>query len=292
MLIKDNHIFRMGDGKETAVHVKQGETVVFDARDGFNNQIPDESYVMDRLDWDNVNPAAGPVYIEGAEKGDILKIEIVDIDVAEEGTMCALPGSGILGDIVEKSEAKKVKIVDGCAVFDNFKIPVTPMIGVIGVAPEGEPIPCGVPGNHGGNMDNTKIAKGATLYLPVFHDGAYLACGDCHAGMGDGEIMVTGVEIPAKISLKFEVIKGKSITEPRLEDDECIYTISSDVDIEKAIYSATKTMADILQDKLGYSLNQAGMLISLAGNLQFCQGVDPALTVRMAVPKTICDKII
>ena len=101
-----------------------------------------------------------------------------------------------------------------------------------------------------------------------------------------------GVEIPAKISLRFEVIKGVSITEPRLEDDENIYTISSDVDIEKAIYSATKTMAEILQDKLGYNLNKAGMLISLAGNLQFCQDVDPALTVRMAVTKTISDKVL
>ena len=292
MIIKDNYIFRMGDGMENAVHVKQGEIVIFDARDGFNNQIPDESYVMDRLDWSGVNPATGPVYIEGAEKGDVLKVEIIDIDVAPEGTMCALPDSGVLGADVEKSEAKKVKIVDGCAIFDDFKIPVKPMIGVIGVAPEGEPIPCGVPGNHGGNMDNTKIAKGATLYLPVFHDGAYLSCGDCHAGMGDGEIMVTGVEIPAKISLRFEVVRGKSIKEPRLEDDECIYTISSDIDIEKAIYSATKTMAEILGDKLGYSLNKAGMLISLAGNLQFCQVVDPALTVRMAVPKEICDKVL
>lgn len=292
MIIKDNYIFRMGDGKENAVRVKQGEIITFDALDGFCNQIPDESYVMDRLDWDNVNPATGPAYIEGAEKGDILKIEIIDIDVADEGTMCALPGSGVLGGDVVQSEVKKVKVVDGCAVFDNFKIPVKPMIGVIGVAPEGEPVPCGVPGNHGGNMDNAKIVKGATLYLPVFHDGAYLSCGDCHAGMGDGEIMVTGVEIPAKISLRCEVIKGKTIKEPRLEDAENIYTISSDVNIEKAIYSATKTMAEILQDKLGYNLNKAGMLISLAGNLEFCQVVDPALTVRMALPKNICSEII
>ena len=110
--------------------------------------------------------------------------------------------------------------------------------------------------------------------------------------MGDGEIIVTGVEIPAKISLRFEVIKGVSITEPRMEDDECIYTISSDENIEKAIYSATKTMCEVLQKHLGYNLNKAGMLTSLVGNLQFCQVVDPALTVRMAIPKYICDKIL
>lgn len=292
MLINDNYIYKMGDGKDKAVRVKPGEIIVFDAKDGFSNQIPDESYVMDRLDWDNVNPATGPAYIEGAQKGDVLKIEIIDIEVEPEGTMCALPGSGVLGNDVKESEVKKVKVEDGCALFDNFRIPVEPMIGVIGVAPEGESVPCGVPGNHGGNMDNAKIKKGAVLYLPVFHDGAYLSCGDCHAGMGDGEIMVTGVEIPAKISLRCEVIKGVSIAEPRLEDNEYIYTISSDVNIEKAIYSATKTMCEILQKHLGYNLNKAGMLTSLVGNLQFCQVVDPALTVRMAIPKTVCDKVL
>ena len=166
------------------------------------------------------------------------------------------------------------------------------MIGVIGVAPENESITCGTPGTHGGNMDNKRITKGSTLYLPVYKDGAYFACGDVHACMGDGEIMVSGVEIPAKVTLSFEVIKGMSIEEPRLEDEDYIYTISSDEDIEKAIYNVTKIMNKIIQKHLGYSFNDAGMLLSACGNVKICQVVDPKRTVTMQLSKTICSKIL
>ena len=292
MIIKDMCVFALGDNKENAVKVQQGEILEFHTRDCFNNQIDSEDYVMDVLDWDHINPATGPVFIEGAEKGDVLKVEILDIELDDMGTMCCLPENGVLGADITENQVKKVPIKDGKAIFNQFELPLNPMIGVIGVAPENEPIPCGTPGRHGGNMDNTKIAKGATLYLPVFHDGAYFGCGDVHACMGDGEIMVSGVEIGAVVSLRFTVLKGISIDNPRLEDADNIYTIASSEDLEKAIYTATKDMCGILQKNLGYTLNEAGMLMSACGNLQFCQVVDPERTVRMAIPKTICDKVL
>ena len=292
MIIKDMCVFALGDSKENAVKVQQGEILEFHTRDCFNNQIDSEDYVMDVLDWDHINPATGPVYVEGAEKGDVLKVEILDIKLDDMGTMCCLPENGVLGADITENQIKKVPVKDGKAIFNQFSLPLNPMIGVIGVAPENESVPCGTPGRHGGNMDNTKIAKGATLYLPVFHDGAYFGCGDVHACMGDGEIMVSGIEIGAVVSVRFTVLKGVSIDNPRLEDAENIYTIASSEDIEKAIYTATKDMCGILQKNLGYTLNEAGMLMSAAGNLQFCQVVDPERTVRMAIPKTICDKVL
>ena len=292
MIIKDMCVFALGENKEADVKVPQGEIIKFHTNDCFNNQIDSEDYVMDVLDWDHINPATGPVFIEGAEKGDVLKVEILDIELDDMGTMCCLPENGVLGADITENQVKKVPIKDGKAIFNQFELPLNPMIGVIGVAPENEPIPCGTPGRHGGNMDNTKIAKGATLYLPVFHDGAYFGCGDVHACMGDGEIMVSGVEIGAVVSLRFTVLKGISIDNPRLEDADNIYTIASSEDMEKAIYTATKDMCDILQKNLGYTLNEAGMLMSACGNLQFCQVVDPERTVRMAIPKTICDKVL
>ena len=281
MIIKDMCVFALGDNKENAVKVQQGEILEFYTRDCFNNQIDSEDYVMDVLDWDHINPATGPVYVEGAEKGDVLKVEILDIVLEDEGTMCCLPENGVLGADITENQIKKVPIKDGKAIFNQFELPLNPMIGVIGVAPENESVPCGTPGRHGGNMDNTKIAKGATLYLPVFHDGAYFGCGDVHACMGDGEIMVSGVEIGAVVKVKLTVIKGVSIDNPRLEDAENIYTIASNEDIEKAIYTATKDMCGVLQKHLGYTLNEAGMLMSAVGNLQFCQVVDPERTVRL-----------
>lgn len=292
MIIKDNYVVALGDKKEEAVHVKQGEVLEFCTRDCFNNQITSEDYVMDGLDWDHINPATGPVYVEGAEAGDVLKVEILDIILDKEGTMCALPENGVLGNDVTETTIKKIPVADGIAAFNQFELPLNPMIGVIGVAPKEAPIPCGTPGHHGGNMDNTKIAKGSTLYLPVFHDGAYFCCGDVHACMGDGEIMVTGVEIAATVVVRFEVIKGVSIDNPRLEDEKYIYTIASDEDLEKAIYVATKAMCGILEKHLGYSMNEAGMLMSACGDLQFCQVVDPERTVRMAIPKVICDNVL
>jgi amidase len=292
MIIKDMCVFALGDNKENAVKVQQGEILEFHTRDCFNNQIDSEDYVMDVLDWDHINPATGPVYVEGAEKGDVLKVEILDIKLDDMGTMCCLPENGVLGADITENQIKKVPVKDDKAIFNQFELPLNPMIGVIGVAPENESVPCGTPGRHGGNMDNTKIAKGATLYLPVFHDGAYFGCGDVHACMGDGEIMVSGIEIGAIVSVRLTVLKGVSIDNPRLEDAENIYTIASSEDIEKAIYTATKDMCGILQKNLGYTLNEAGMLMSAAGNLQFCQVVDPERTVRMAIPKTICDKVL
>ena len=292
MIIKDMCVFALGDNKENAVKVQQGEILEFHTRDCFNNQIDSEDYVMDVLDWDHINPATGPVYVEGAEKGDVLKVEILDIKLDDMGTMCCLPENGVLGADITENQIKKVPVKDDKAIFNQFELPLNPMIGVIGVAPENESVPCGTPGRHGGNMDNTKIAKGATLYLPVFHDGAYFGCGDVHACMGDGEIMVSGIEIGAVVYVRLTVLKGVSIDNPRLEDAENIYTIASSEDIEKAIYTATKDMCGILQKNLGYTLNEAGMLMSAAGNLQFCQVVDPERTVRMAIPKTICDKVL
>lgn len=292
MIIKDQYIFALGDDCDKAIKVNIDEEIVFYTRDCFNNQIDSCDYVMDELDWEHINPATGPIYIEEAKAGDILKVNILDIELDEEGTMCALYENGVLGLDVAVNEIKKVKVDNGYCLFNDLKLPVNPMIGVIGVAPENESITCGAPGTHGGNMDNKRITKGSTLYLPVYKDGAYFACGDVHACMGDGEIMVSGVEIPAKVTLSFEVIKGMSIEEPRLEDEDYIYTISSDEDIEKAIYNVTKIMNKIIQKHLGYSFNDAGMLLSACGNVKICQVVDPKRTVTMQLSKTICSKIL
>ena len=161
------------------------------------------------------------------------------------------------------------------------------MIGVIGVAPENGSINCGTPGNHGGNMDNKRITEGATLYFPVFHNGAIFSLGDVHAAMGDGEVMVSGVEISADVKVRLSVIKGLSIETPMLENDDICGVIYSHEEIEKAVFHAVRIMNDTVQKKLGLSLNDAGMLLSAVGDLKFCQVVDPERTVMMCIPKSI-----
>ena len=202
--------------------------------------------------------------------------------------MCALPESGVLGSLVKEEAVKRIKVEDGKVHFtDKLVFDVTPMIGVIGVAPKNGSINCGTPGCHGGNMDNKRIKVGASLYFPVFHDGAIFSLGDVHAAMGDGEVMVSGVEISADVKVRLSVIKGISIETPMLENEEICGVIYSHEEIEKAIFHAVRIMNERVQENLGLSFNEAGMLLSAVGDLRFCQVVDPERTVMMCVPKKV-----
>lgn len=293
MKISGETIFAMSAENKPAAVVKDQDVVVFETKDCFNNQLLGEDAVLDELDWNAINPATGPVFVEGAMPGDVLKVSILDIQVAPVGTMAAIPDNGVLGKDITHSALKKIEVKEGLAYFSpDITISCKPMIGVIGVAPKEGTIPCGEPGSHGGNMDNTRIAAGSVLYLPVFHEGALLAMGDVHACMGDGEIMVTGLEIPAEVTVKIEVLKGLSITDPMLENEDSCYTISSDKNLENAIYKAVSDMNHIVMKQLHMSLEEAGMLLSAMGNLEFCQVVDPKRTVRMGMKKTVLKRLV
>ena len=268
--------------------VRAGEMVTFETVDAFGGQVTTADQPINSLDWSRVNPATGPLYVMGAEPGDTLKIEIVNIEVDSMGIMAAIPGAGLFGDKVLHPDIKIVPLHDGYGIFsEEIKIPLKPMIGVIGVAPAGEAIPCGVPGSHGGNMDNAKITAGTTLYLPVFVPGALLAMGDLHAAMGDGEVMVTGVECGGKVTVLVDVLKGKPLSNPQHEDSYYYYTIASHDHLLAAVREAAEDMQALVMEKLGLSWNESGMLISASGNAQICQVVDPKLTARFAMPKSI-----
>ena len=289
MRVEGQTVYAMWGKNRPGWKVKSGSELTFVTRDCFDNQLLGEDARLEGLDWEAINPATGPVWIEDALPGDVLKVTIQEIRVAEFGTMAAIPGNGVLGELVKENVLKHIRVRDGIAEFSpGIRIPCSPMIGVIGVAPAGEEaIPCGEPGSHGGNMDNTRIGAGTVLYLPVFQEGALLAMGDVHACMGDGEIMVTGLEIPAEVDVQVEVLKGVSIRNPMLETREACYTIASDEELEKAVFSAVYDMTQVVMRQLDMSLEEAGMLLSAMGNLQFCQVVDPKRTVRMEMKRSV-----
>jgi len=290
---KNQYVYNMSAENLPALKVKAGCVVEFHTYDCFQNQITNQEQSISELNWGQINPATGPLYIEDAKVGDILKVDILKIDINDYGVMASIPGAGLLGDEVKEPEVKVLPIINGKVEFnDNIKIPINPMIGVIGVAPNGEAISCGTPGSHGGNMDNKKIKEGTTLYLPVFVEGALLSMGDLHGAMGDGEIMVSGLEVGGKVQVKVDIIKNNKINNPILEDKENYYTIASHEDLLNAIKIATKDMQELVMRKLNLSFNEAGMLLSAAGNAEICQVVDPLLTVRFTMPKSILNEIL
>jgi len=288
----EHKIYQMSKENVPVANVKSGTEIEFETLDCYGNQIKSEEQGVSELNWDHINPATGPVFIEGAEVGDVLKVRIGEIKFASTGIMAAVPGAGLLGDLVTSSEAKFLKIEDGYVHFNStIKVPVNPMIGVIGVAPATEGISCGTPGSHGSNMDNKKITVGTTLYLPVFTEGALLAIGDLHAAMGDGEIMVTGVEVSGSVKVKVDVIKGKSIAHPILETESHYYTMASHEDLLEAVKISTLEMQKLVMEKLDLSFNEAGMLLSMAGDAEIAQVVDPLLTARFGLSKTVLPEI-
>ena len=135
-------------------------------------------------------------------------------------------------------------------------------------------------------MDTTDITEGSTLYLPVAADGAMLALGDLHAVMGDGEVCVTGLEIPGQVSLELEVIKNKKIEWPILETKYSIQVIASDESLEEASRLALESMIDLVEKNLDLSFEDAYILSSLAVDLKISQVVNPKNTARAAIKKS------
>ena len=192
--------------------------------------------------------------------------------------------------MVSEALTKIIEIKDDFAIFsDEIKIPIRPMIGVIGVATRKEDglIATDTPFRHGGNMDTTDITQGTTLYLPVAVDGAMLALGDLHAVMGDGEVCVTGLEIPGRVTLEVNLIKNKEISWPILETRDSIQVIASDSDLEKAARLALEEMIRILERAKGLSFEEAYILSSLAVDMKISQLVNPKKTARTAISKDI-----
>lgn len=289
-LSKESYVYAMSADNKPALRVKSGTTIEVETYDCFLNQIDSEGTSYNSINWDQINPATGPIYIEEAKPGDILKVEIKKIELADEGTMVTGPELGVMGCEITDFSIKKLPVRDGNVFFnEKVQFPITPMIGVIGVAPEEGRINCGTPGDHGGNMDTTMITENATLYFPVFHDGALLSLGDVHAAMGDGEVSVSGVEIPAKVTIHVSVIKGESISTPVVENDEGFAFIVSKLTLDEAAEVATKEMVHYLMNRTGMELYEVTMLLSAVGHVQVSQIVDPLKTARMYVPKSVLE---
>ena len=283
-----NVVYSMSAENKPAASCKPGETVVFETQDCFSNQIQTEDVLFETTDWDTVNPATGPLEIEGAEPGDTLKVEIKKMDLNDHGVMVAVPEMGFLNNFIEESETKIITIEQNKAVFsDKIKIDLNPMIGVIGCSPgkDEEAVPCGTPASHGGNMDTKVITEGSTLYFPVKVSGAMLAMGDLHAAMGDGEVVISGVEIAGEVTVKVDVIKGKEITDPMVERNDAFYTIASGPILDAAAKKAADNMFTFLKQRLDLENNELAMLMSVICDLQVSQVVDPEKTARMRVDK-------
>ncbi len=285
---RDTVVYAMSPDNTPVAHAASGDTLCFETHDCFGGQIIRPEDRMGMLDWSRINPATGPVYVDGAEPGDTLKVEILRIDLAAQAVTVEAPGEGLTGLAATVETTAVFPIAEGGLRFnDRLTLPLRPMIGVIGTAPAEGEVSTGTPAAHGGNMDCKRIGPGATLYLPVNVPGGLLAMGDLHAVMGDGEVCVCGAEIAGEVTVRVSVVKGQPLPLPFLVTETHAMAIHSAPGLDAAAEGATLQMRAFLAEQVQLPAHEAGMLLSLMGDLCICQAVDPNKTCRMELPLTL-----
>jgi amidase len=229
--------------------------------------------------------------VNGAEPGDSLLVLIKKIELDSQGFTAIKAKVGLLGERAPQFKTRIIKIERGwCEFSEQVRFPVRSMVGTIGVAPASGEIAALYPGPHGGNMDNNEVRTGCTVHLPVQVTGALLSVGDVHASMGDGEVTMIGLEIPAVVTLTVNVQKGEDASRPWIETDDGKWiTTGDDLDMATASRIACDEMVNLLMKKLSLSFEDAYMLASVRADLRICQSCDPGklpVTTRMEYQHT------
>jgi acetamidase/formamidase len=283
------------------LRIEPGDSVSFECVDASGGQVQTGMTTAELLTIDRtrIHALTGPVWVEGAEPGDVLQIDVLSTRHAGWGWSSVIEGLGFLKDRFREPYLFHWQL-DGesTASLAPAVVPVRPFLGVMGVA-RAEP---GVfrtrpPGPFGGNLDVRELCAGSRLYLPVFNHGALFSCGDGHAAQGDGEVCINGIECPLDVTLRFHLHKQQPLTGPIVEASEVAAADSSadswvvvetGTDLADAARAATSRMVDLLASRWGFTEIHAYILCSVALKLRLSQVVnEPVYTVSAALSKQI-----
>ncbi|MEO1052352.1 MAG: acetamidase/formamidase family protein [Bacteroidota bacterium] len=255
--------------------------------------INSKASALDSLSFDPIHPLTGPVYVEGAEVGDVIAVKLHKIEIGDWGWTAVVPGFGFLADQFTEPYLRTFALgKDGESVKfnDKISIPLRPFPGVMGVAPATDSMLSTIPPRaNGGNMDDPHMIEGTTVYFPVFVEGALFSIGDAHAAQGMGEVCGTGIEAPMRFVYQIDVIKGKPyLKEPQYETDDFYAVTAFATSLDEASKKAVSYMVDYLVDEHGLERTEAYVLCSLAGDLKVAEVVDvPHVLVSMHMAKTV-----
>jgi acetamidase/formamidase len=288
---------------EPALTVADGDSVRFSVQEALAGQFDALSTgdALPELDWDAVYPMAGPIMVEGAEPGDVLEIEVVDVTSADWGWTAVVPGLGLLAEDFPASHYHRWDLSGGKVA--DFKgvaaVPIRPFLGVIGVCPDvTEPQPVLPPGHFGGNLDCRDLVVGTRLYLPVQVPGARLALADPHAAQGDGEVCVSAIEASATGEVRIRLHKDRTIAGPQLrtagplrpglEDAGWYATMGVGPDLMAAARDALRAMIEHMGREYGLDPVDAYVLSSTCVDMKITEVVDaPNWVVSAYLPLAV-----
>jgi acetamidase/formamidase len=303
--IHSHHVHHGWDNSLAPVlEVEPGDVVELEVLDASGGQLTRRSTAADVavLDFSRINPVTGPVFVQGAEPGDVLAVEILDLRPSDWGWTALIPGFGLLADAYPDPVVRiwEYGPDDDEAVFsDEIRIPIRPFPGTIGVAP-------GDAGHHsivppyssGGNMDIRHLTAGSVLYLPVKAPGALFSIGDTHAAQGDGEVCGTAIESPMTVTLRLSLRRDMNIRQPQYRLPGPVDSVRSAEgfhvttgiadDVMEASKSAVRAMVAHLVEVRGLAEVDAYMLASVTVDLRISELVNaPNWVVSAFLPQSI-----
>ena len=285
-------------GNAPALTVESGDTVHMLTREVSDNQVSPSSDAgaIATMDWTRVYPLAGPIAVHGAEPGDTLAIEVLDLRTLAWGWTAIIPGLGLLPVEFPDAYLRIFDLTRGDTTWlrEDIGIPVEPFLGTMGVCPAGATEQAVMPpGVFGGNLDTRQLTRGSTLYLPVQVPDALFSCGDAHAAQGDGEVCVTGIEAPMDVTLRFTLEKGRRIPAPQFHTTGPLTprvghagffgTTGVGPDLYRAAQDAVRAMVEHVSARHGLSPEDAYVLASLCVDLKISEIVDAGEYVVSAV---------
>ena len=283
------------------LRIEPGDEVAFECVDASGGQVHPGMTTAEFLaiDRSRIHALTGPVWVEGAEPGDVLEVDVLFTRHAGWGWSSVIEGLGFLKDRFREPALFHWQL-DGesTSSLAPAVVPVRPFLGVMGVARADDgAFRTRPPGPFGGNLDVRELCAGSRLYLPVFNHGALFSCGDGHAAQGDGEVCINGIECPLDVTLRFQLHKQQPLTGPIVEASEAAagdstadawVVVETGTDLADAARAATSRMIDLLVSRWGFTEIHAYILCSVALKLRLSQVVnEPVYTVSGAIAKQI-----
>ncbi len=286
---------------EPRLRIEPGDEVQIECADASGGQVhpgmSTEEYL--KIDRTRIHALTGPIWIEGAEPGDVLEIDVLFTRHAGWGWSSVVEGLGFLKERFREPYLFHWQL-DGesTSSLEPAVVPVRPFLGVMGVARADDgAFRTRPPGSFGGNLDVRELCAGSKLYLPVYNKGALFSCGDGHAAQGDGEVCINGIECPLDVTLGFQLHKRHPLSGPIVEASEqaaadsaadAWVVVETGTDLPAAARAATGRMVDLLVERWGFSDVHAYILCSVALKLRLSQVVnEPVYTVSAALSKQI-----
>ncbi|WP_420961651.1 acetamidase/formamidase family protein [Brucella sp. IR073] len=304
---RTKHHFGWNKDFSPAIIAKPGETLLFECLDSSGGQIDADATLatLAALDFGRINPVSGPVFVEGAEPGDALKITLRAFHPSGTGWTANIPGFGLLADQFKEPAlhiwSYDTKSMAPAAFGPKGRVPLKPFAGTIGVPPAEPGLHSIVPPRRvGGNMDIRDLSAGVTLYLPVEVEGALLSIGDTHAAQGDGEVCGTAIESRMDVEATIELVKNARLATPRFTTpgpvtrhlDGAGYEVTTGIgpDLMTAAREAVARMVDLLSAEHGLNPVDAYMLCSVCADLRISEIVDmPNWVVSFYFPRIVLE---